>query len=143
MVQLNNSYARACKSFDDNSTQICACDFRINLYRCDQNEFFIVTTWITLILNVSTILFCMVILYYLTKVKNQPIWLPSTRDRGIIRYLKCLLDSFVKWWMMMMLIYVCNLFLLDLDRYIYIKWSSFVIIRVSWNLLKHYKSEKK
>ncbi|CAI2183003.1 18425_t:CDS:2 [Funneliformis geosporum] len=62
MVQLNNSYARICKSFEDDSTQICACDFRINIYRCDQNEFFIIA------------------------IKNQPMLMPPTKERGLLRF---------------------------------------------------------
>jgi len=104
MVQLNNSYARACKFSDDNSTQICACDFRINIYRCDQSEFFIGATWLMLILNVSVVFFSAIILYYLIKIKSQSIWLSSTRERGILRYLKFTLDSFKE-----SLRYICNL----------------------------------
>ena len=86
MVQLDNGYARTCKPSDDNSTQICACDSRINIYRCDRNEFFIDVAWISLTLNVFIVLFSSLILYHLVKIKRQPIWLPYTRERGLIRY---------------------------------------------------------
>ncbi|CAG8440461.1 4199_t:CDS:2 [Funneliformis caledonium] len=86
MVQLNNSYARNCKFSDDNSTQICACDFRINIYRCDKNEFFVIASWISLILNLLVVLLCARNLYYLVIVKNQPMRLPTTRGRGFLRF---------------------------------------------------------
>jgi len=85
MIQLNNIYARACK-FSDNK-QICTCDFRINIYHCDQSDFLIGGTWLTLILNLSIAFLCVIVLYYLIKIKNLSIWFPATRERGILRYL--------------------------------------------------------
>ncbi|CAI2163876.1 1796_t:CDS:2 [Funneliformis geosporum] len=84
MVKLENRYTRMCR-FDQNINEIyCECDFRINIYRCD-NKFFAKASWVTLTLTSLNVIMGIAILYYLIKVKKQPLFLPSTRERGIIR----------------------------------------------------------
>src|ERR1043165_1307619 len=84
MVKLENEYTRACH-FDQNMNDTyCACDFRINIYRCD-DKFFARTSWITLGLTLLNTILEGMFLYYLIKVKKQPFFLTATRERGMIR----------------------------------------------------------
>ncbi|GBC07113.1 hypothetical protein RclHR1_07260004 [Rhizophagus clarus] len=85
MVGLDNSYARMCRFDQTTNNTYCACDFRINIHRCDHNELFLNASWITLVLTLFNATFGAVFLYYLVKIKGQPFFLNSTRERGILR----------------------------------------------------------
>ena len=85
MVKLDNEYARACRFDQNTNNTYCACDFRINIHRCDHNEFFMKASWIALVLNLVNTTLSAMFLFYLIKIKGQPFFLNSTRERGIIR----------------------------------------------------------
>ncbi|RIA95754.1 hypothetical protein C1645_816192 [Glomus cerebriforme] len=85
MVELDNNYARMCRFDQSINRTYCVCDFRINIHRCDHNEFFVSASWITLVLALINSAFGAIFLYYLVKIKRQPFFLPFTRERGIIR----------------------------------------------------------
>lgn len=85
MVELDNNYARMCRFDQTTNNTYCACDFRINIHRCDHNEIFLNVSWITLVLNLLNSTFGAMCLYYLVKMKGQPFFLNPTRGRGIIR----------------------------------------------------------
>lgn len=85
MVELDNNYARMCRFDQTTNNTYCACDFRINIHRCDHNEFFLNASWITLVLSLFNSIFGAMFLYYLVKIKGQTFFLNHTRGRGIIR----------------------------------------------------------
>ncbi|PKY25643.1 hypothetical protein RhiirB3_511486 [Rhizophagus irregularis] len=85
MVELDNNYARMCRFDQTTNNTYCACDFRINIHRCDHNEFFLNASWITLVLSLLNSIFGAMFLYYLVKIKGQTFFLNHTRGRGIIR----------------------------------------------------------
>ncbi|PKY51938.1 hypothetical protein RhiirA4_546859 [Rhizophagus irregularis] len=69
MVELDNNYARMCRFDQTTNNTYCACDFRINIHRCDHNEFFLNASWITLVLSLFNSIFGAMFLYYLVKIK--------------------------------------------------------------------------
>ncbi|RGB36010.1 hypothetical protein C1646_814317 [Rhizophagus diaphanus] len=69
MVELDNNYARMCRFDQTTNNTYCACDFRINIHRCDHNEFFLNASWITLVLTLFNSTFGAMFLYYLIKIK--------------------------------------------------------------------------
>jgi hypothetical protein len=85
MVELSNNYARMCRFVQSTNNTYCACDFRVNIRRCDNNEFFVNASWITLVLALLNSILGAIFLYYLVKIKGQPFFLASTRERGFLR----------------------------------------------------------
>ncbi|RIA91614.1 hypothetical protein C1645_821853 [Glomus cerebriforme] len=82
MVRLLNDYTRICKTEKE---EFCSCDFRINIYGCPNSEFYVITGKILVAICIIETMMAIGSLIYLIKVKKQPFFLISTRERGWLR----------------------------------------------------------
>ncbi|RIA91613.1 hypothetical protein C1645_821852 [Glomus cerebriforme] len=83
MVRLLNNFTRICKT--ESGEEYCSCDYRINIYECPNSEFYVITGKILVAICIIQALMAIGSIIYLTRIKKQPFFLPSNRERGWLR----------------------------------------------------------
>ncbi|CAI2163179.1 1672_t:CDS:2 [Funneliformis geosporum] len=84
MVRLLNNFTRLCKT-TETGKEICSCDYRTNIYDCPHSEFYVIGGKILIPICILATIMSGGFLYYLIKVKKQPIFLNATKERGWLR----------------------------------------------------------
>ncbi|CAG8623415.1 15379_t:CDS:2 [Funneliformis caledonium] len=84
MVRLLNNFTRVCKITEEGE-ELCACDYRINLYDCPQSEFYVLVGKILIGFCTLATIMSGGFLFYLIKIKKQPFFLNGSRGRGWLR----------------------------------------------------------
>ncbi|RIA87589.1 hypothetical protein C1645_877949 [Glomus cerebriforme] len=90
-MKLISPYAIVCKNVSSipistiSPTQLCSCDFRINIYNCPESITLIISNWVLFSYCGLLSITAATSLWHLIKRKDQAFFLPSRRDRGKIR----------------------------------------------------------
>src|SRR3954470_3128045 len=84
MVRLINDFALVCKTIETGEKS-CACDFRINIYGCPLNGFYVIAGKLLLAMCALLVIVSGGSLIYLIKVKKKPFFLPAAKERGWLR----------------------------------------------------------
>src|SRR5215213_5687712 len=87
MVHLINDFTLVCEKTETGEIdgKFCACDFRINIYGCTHNEFYVIAGKILISMCILLTIVSGGSLIYLIKTKKQPFFLPAACERGWLR----------------------------------------------------------
>ncbi|CAI2167770.1 17336_t:CDS:2 [Funneliformis geosporum] len=90
MAHLLNSFTLVCKGYNLHNkfvwdTRDCACDFRVNIHGCPEQEVYIIADWILIPYCLLLSIVASICLYQLIHVKKEPFFLPARKDRGFLR----------------------------------------------------------
>ncbi|CAG8510954.1 3473_t:CDS:2 [Funneliformis caledonium] len=90
MAQLLNSFTLVCKGYNPQNkfvwdTSVCACDFRVNIHGCPEQEVYKIADWILIPYCLLLSIVASICLYQLIHVNKEPFFLPARSDRGFLR----------------------------------------------------------